>query len=101
MVAHTAAALVALAAAGSVAPIEHGPGAASCAAYVALYDGVVPTREFVSWAQGYLAAVNVAYGQRIDLDSARVGAWLLDYCRKHPQHRFGIAVHALARTHAE
>lgn len=82
-------------------PGRKGPGGASCAGYLSLFDSLVPTGDFLAWTQGYLAAASIAYRRNIELDSADAETWLVKYCRAHPEHSFGYAVLELTRAHAD
>ncbi len=95
--------VLALAAGASLAAGEQspGPGGARCVDYVTLYDNQLPAHDFLSWAQGYIAASNLAYAQHIRVDGTALENWLVDYCRGHANHDYARAVLEFVRAHVD
>jgi hypothetical protein len=81
-----------------------GPGASTCAEYadLARTSPTLADEIYISWAQGFLSAVNAEILSRfvLNLDSdhypvSAQTAFLREYCDKHPLAVFVSAVHAL------
>lgn len=77
-----------------------GQGATTCAAYLELVDGnwqhplnALNFHGYVSWALGYVSASDTAPAALREQEALKLA--LVDYCREHPEVRFGAAVAAL------
>jgi hypothetical protein len=89
-----------LAANGAVAQTISGNGAKECGVYIQAVKvkSDIAINGFVSWAQGYLSAVNATgtSSRDIAIDPAGLNYWLTSYCGSHQNDSFFSAVQRLS-----
>ena len=85
--------------------LVYGAGQASCGTYVSEPDGSAPKLVDLSWALGYISAIDlweVTENRKFaKVDNNAVGVWLDNYCQAHPLDSFHDAVEHLSVTLAK
>ncbi len=74
------------------------PAMESCGSFLAYTPMGAEWNYFGAWTAGFLTALNWRFAQGLFSSPEASMGWITDYCRSHPDRKFGIAVTFYALT---